>query len=288
MEQWLTEFVGVLEHTPAGFVIFILASLCVGSFLNTVISRLPSMVHRRERDSALYHLHISPPERFMPNLVLPPSSCPHCQARIKVRHLLPVVSYLILKGRCASCGYTISSRYLWVEIGTACLLLLTMLHFGLGLPFLFNGTFLCALLVLSIIDWEDQTLPDELTIPLLWLGILFVAFLPEHASIPISQSILGAVVGYLSLWAINAAFTRLRGHAGMGYGDFKLAAAIGAWMGLLDLLVVIVLAAMIGLLFGFVLLALGKYHRELGVPFGPFLSIGAVLVLFVTPLGQLF
>ena len=287
MEHWLTDFVWVVEHTFAGHLVIMLTSLCIGSFLNTVIRRVPVMVQRRQRDMALVQLNVHPPERFTPNLFWPRSRCDICHRQIKVRHLIPVVSYFFLKGRCALCGQPISSRHLWVEIGTACLLLLTLQRFGFNASFLFHGVFLCTLLTLSVIDWEKHLLPDELTIPLLWTGILFVALLPEHGTMTIEQSTLGAVTGYLLLWLINTSFRKLRGREGMGYGDFKLTAAIGAWVGLNDLLMVVVIAAVFGLVFGLTLLGRGKYEKENGVPFGPFLALGAALVVLVEPIEQL-
>ena len=284
LNQAATEFLGVIEQTAPGFVIFVVAALCIGSFLNTVISRLPQMVQKRERDFALNHLHITTTNVATPNLFRPRSQCPRCRTQIKIHHLLPVVSYLLLKGRCASCRQTISSRYLWVEISAACLLLLTMLQFGLSIAFVFYGILVCILLVLTVIDWEQRTLPDELTYPLLWLGLLFAAFWPVHATTSLTNSILGATVGYLALWVINTLFQKLRDRPGMGYGDFKLTAALGAWVGLIDLLLVVIVAAVSGLLFALILLSFGKYRNDIGIPFGPFLAIGAILVLFFPPI----
>ena len=278
------EYLWFLEHTPGGLFIFILAALCIGSFLNTVISRLPAMSGSRDRALALSHLRIEPSEPQTDNLFYPRSRCPHCYTAIKLHHLIPVISFVLLKGRCASCSKPISSRYLWVEIGTACLLLLVLQQFGLSISFLFHAVFVTALLALSVIDWEHRTLPDEITYPLTWLGLLFAAFWPEHATTSITQSVLGAIVGYLSLWGLNLLFQRLRGRDGMGYGDFKLVATIGAWMGAIDLLLVVVLAAIAGVLYALILMARGMYEKEGGIPFGPFLAIASMAMLFYPPL----
>ena len=208
--------------------------LIVGSFLNVVVYRLPVMMKRDwDRDCREHHGEPGDDSHEQPhfNLLTPASRCPQCNHRITATENIPVISYLFLRGRCADCGTRISRRYPIVELATALLSVVTVLHFGYSIQALAALLFTWALIPLFLIDFDHQLLPDSITLPLLWAGLwlsLFNVFVDSH------NSIIGALAGYLSLWAIYHVFKQLTGKEGMGYGDFKLLAAIGAWTGWLS------------------------------------------------------
>src|SRR5690606_2198008 len=259
-----------LEQTPSTFVAatFVLG-LLVGSFLNVVILRLPRMLEREWRTQCRELLESAaaspaPAERF--DLLWPPSHCPDCGHRLRPWENIPLVSYLFLRGRCSGCGARISPRYPLIELITAVLSAGVAWHFGYGLAALAGLVLTWALLALSVIDLEQQILPDVITLPLLWLGLLLS--LTGVFSDP-QASIIGAAAGYLCLWAIYHGFRLLTGKEGMGYGDFKLLAMLGAWLGWQVLPVIILLSSLTGAVVGIAMvLALGR-DRNVPIPFGP-------------------
>lgn len=250
--------------------------LVVGSFLNVVIYRLPVMMERGwHRDcAALAGKETAPGERF--DLVLPRSRCPHCGHMVSALDNIPVLSYLLLRGRCRACGAHISLRYPLVEMLTAILTMVTVLHFGLTWQALFAVLLTWALIALSFIDFDKQLLPDSITLPMLWLGLLLSLF---HLYTDAHASIVGAVAGYLSLWSIYHLFRLLTGKEGMGYGDFKLFALFGAWLGWQSLPLIILLSSAVGAFIGLSLILFRGRDRNIPIPFGPYLAIAGWIAL---------
>jgi len=246
--------------------------LCVGSFLNVVIYRLPLMLHRQWEGEARHILEgESPAAALEPfNLVVPRSRCPHCERQIRAWENIPLVSWLLLRGKCAGCGAPIAWRYPVVELLTGFLTLAMLSLFGftwLGLAAL---AFTWVLLALTFIDYDTQLLPDQLTLPLVWLGLLVNL---QGGFTDTRSAIVGAVAGYLFLWSTYWAFKLITGKEGMGYGDFKLLAAIGAWLGWQVLPAAILIAAGVGLLYALATSVLGQRESSQPIPFGPFLAI---------------
>ena len=274
------EILQLLEASPVFFIIATGAlGLVVGSFLNVVIHRLPIMMNTAWTQECREHLGDAPAEpieqlRF--NLLTPASRCPHCGHRIGAIENIPVISYLFLKGRCSECAAPISPRYPIVEAVTAILSVITALHFGYSLQTIMALLFTWALVPLFLIDFDPQILPDSITLPLLWGGLflsLFDVFVDSHSSI------IGAVAGYLSLWSIYHLFKLITGKEGMGYGDFKLLAAIGAWVGWQALPVVILFSSVVGAVIGILLVVIrGRDHSQ-PMPFGPFLAAAGWMTL---------
>lgn len=271
---------GYLEQTPAAFVAAVcILGLLVGSFLNVVILRLPRMLEREWQAQCRELLAgaadtPAPPERF--NLWWPPSTCPQCSHRIRAWENIPVLSYLLLRGRCSSCGTRISARYPAIEALTAVLSACVAWHFGFGAAALAALLLTWALIALSVIDIDHQLLPDNITLPLLWLGLLLSlagVFTDPRASL------IGAAAGYLSLWSVYHAFRLLTGKEGMGYGDFKLLAALGAWLGWQALPVIILLSSLVGAVVGIVLIVTLGRDRNVPIPFGPYLAAAGWLAL---------
>jgi leader peptidase (prepilin peptidase)/N-methyltransferase len=254
----------------------LLLGLVVGSFLNVVIYRLPVMLERawRRDCAALDGRDTAPEERF--DLVLPRSRCPHCGHQVTARDNIPVLSYLLLRGRCRACGAPISLRYPAVELLTAALTVITALHFGAGWQGTFAVLLTWTLIALSFIDFDTQLLPDSITLPVLWLGLLlslFGVYADTHASI------IGAAAGYLSLWSIYHLFRLLTGKEGMGYGDFKLFALFGAWLGWQSLPLIILLSSAVGAVIGLSLILFRGRDRSIPIPFGPYLAIAGWIAL---------
>ena len=267
-----------LGHSP-GFLAFavLLVGLCVGSFLNVVIHRLPLMLERdwRRECRSLLALEAAPEDAPL-SLVRPASRCPSCQAPIRARHNIPVVSWLWLRGRCASCRAPISVQYPLVEAVTGALSLGCALKFGWN-PALGAALVLTwALVALTVIDLRTQLLPDSITLPLLWLGLLLS--IPGTFVKP-SASIIGAAAGYLSLWGVYHVFRLVTGKEGMGYGDFKLLAALGAWFGWQALPLIVLLSSVAGATVGLGLILLRGHDRNVPIPFGPYLAIAGWIVL---------
>jgi leader peptidase (prepilin peptidase)/N-methyltransferase len=252
--------------------------LVVGSFLNVVIYRLPVMMNRSWiRECKEHSGEAADPDEQQPfNLLTPASRCPQCNHRVSAAENIPVISYLFLKGRCSGCGTAISMRYPLVELSTAILSVITALHFGYSMQTLAALGFTWALIPLFLIDFDHQILPDSITLPLLWGGLLVSLlnlFVDSHTSI------VGAVAGYLSLWTIFHVFKLLTGKEGMGYGDFKLLGALGAWVGWQSLPVVILFSSVVGAAIGITLILFkGRDHSQ-PMPFGPFLAAAGWMTL---------
>ncbi len=274
-----------LSASPGFFIGTVLVlGLLIGSFLNVVIYRIPVMLERewRQQCAELSGAAGAPPEpRF--NLVVPRSTCPKCKAPITALQNIPVVSYLVLRGRCARCAAPISPRYPLIEALTGVLSALVAWKFGYGAAALAALVLTWFLIALTFIDVDTQLLPDSMTLPLVWLGLATSAFLPTAygASLPMDlrDSVIGAMAGYLSLWSIYHLFKMLTGKEGMGYGDFKLLAAIGAFLGWRLLLPTVLCAAAVGAVVGIVILTLQRKGRGVPIAFGPFLSAAGWIMM---------
>jgi leader peptidase (prepilin peptidase)/N-methyltransferase len=279
----------LLAASPGFFISTCLVlGLIVGSFLNVVIYRLPLMLDRQWREQCA-ELHNTPaPEQSEPfNLVVPRSACPSCKAPITAVQNIPVLSYLVLKGRCAKCGARISARYPLIEVLTGILSAAVAWKFGFGWSAAAAIVLTWFLIALTFIDIDHQLLPDSLTLPLVWMGLLLSLWGPQDAGLPtpvdMRSSIIGAIAGYLSLWSVYHLFRLLTGKEGMGYGDFKLFAALGAWLGWKMLLPIILFAAAVGAVVGIAMLAIRGQSRSTPIAFGPFLAAAGWVVLMFGP-----
>ena len=269
----------IFRDNPALFIATtIVFGLIVGSFLNVVIYRLPRMLEKAWRRECEAFLEVAPsePEQSTFNLIVPRSCCPHCGRLIRVHENIPVVSYLLLRGRCAGCKAPISFRYPLIEALTALVSALVAWKFGptwqtaLALPLSWS------LICLSAIDIERQLLPDAITLPFLWLG-LFLSLFNVFTDSP--SSIVGAMAGYLSLWLVYHVFKILTGKEGMGHGDFKLLGLFGAWLGWQMLPIVVLLSSLVGALVGTLMILLFKHDRTVPIPFGPYLAAAGWIAL---------
>lgn len=279
------EIVHYLQANPPVFIVLCGAlGLMVGSFLNVVIHRLPRMMERewREQCAALDAPPGQEPARPVTaqdryNLATPRSACPACGHPIGALENVPIVSYLLLRGRCKRCKTPISPRYPIVEAVSGALCALAAWHFGFGMAALAALIFIWALIALTFIDLDTHLLPDSITQPLLWLGLL----LNTGATFAtLEQSVIGAVAGYLSLWSVYWIFKLATGKEGMGFGDFKLLAAIGAWLGWQILPLTILLSSLVGAVVGITLILLAGHGRQVPIPFGPYLAGGGLIALF--------
>jgi len=271
---------------PLAQIAFVIVfGLVIGSFLNVVVHRLPIMLERAWRtevNEATGHAFEDDglPERY--NLWLPRSACPHCGHVLRAWENIPVFSYLVLRGRCSRCNARVSFRYPLLELASAAFALGALVTFGAtGTALAAFG--LCAtLLAMSAIDIDTHLLPDSMTLPLLWAGLI-VNFDAVFASL--HDAVIGAIAGYLALWCVHWVFKLVRGVEGMGYGDFKLLAALGAWLGWAALPQIILIAAVTGAVVGLVATWIGRMRFEEPLPFGPFLAAGGAITLFLgTPL----
>ncbi|WP_227817193.1 prepilin peptidase [Nitrogeniibacter aestuarii] len=251
--------------------------LFVGSFLNVVIHRLPIMLEHEWEDEAADLKGEEPQTRPRFNLATPRSRCPHCGTQVSAIDNVPVLSFLILRGKCRHCSATISHRYPAVEVLTAALSAAAAWHFGPTLATAGALVFIWALIALTFIDLDTQLLPDNITLPLVWLGLLF-NLVGTYATL--NDAVVGAVAGYMSLWLVFQLFRLVTGKEGMGYGDFKLLAAIGAWLGWQMLPVTILLSSVVGAVVGISLMVFTKHGRDNPIPFGPYLAAAALLALF--------
>jgi leader peptidase (prepilin peptidase)/N-methyltransferase len=280
----------LLEASPAFLLgTCVVLGLAVGSFLNVVVYRLPVMLDREWRaqcaELAGYDPHATPVaaglrERF--NLIVPRSACPSCKAPITALQNVPLVSWVLLRGRCARCRTPISVRYPLVELLTGVLSACVAARFGFGFATLAALLLTWFLIALTLIDIDTQLLPDSLTLPLLWLGLTLSLWAPQGgATVPVDlrSSLIGAVAGYLSLWSVYHLFRLVTGKEGMGYGDFKLIAALGAWLGWQMLVPVILIASVVGAVVGVAMLAIRRQSRATPIAFGPFLAAAGWLVL---------
>ena len=281
----------VLQQNLAFFVtaIFVLG-LLVGSFLNVVIYRLPIIFKREwridccnyleENYSAKIQLDSSKEPSKPFNLVKPDSTCPGCGHQIRAWENIPVISYIFLKARCSECGIPISVRYPFVELLSAILAATCAWHFGFSLAG-FSAIFLTwALITLALIDFDTQYLPDQITLPFLWLGLLLNL---NQTFTDIESAIIGTVAGYLTLWSVHHGFKLITKKDGMGYGDFKLLALLGAWMGWQLLPAIIIISSLVGSFIGISLIIFKQHQREIPIPFGPYLAIAGWIVLLWGP-----
>ena len=268
----------LLQDSPAFFTALCgIVGLMVGSFLNVVIHRLPKMMEREWQQQCAELSGQPPQEAPHYNLVVPRSACPHCNHRIGALENVPVVSYLLLRGKCRGCGAAISLRYPVVESISGILSAYAAWHFGFGVAALGALPFIWALIALTFIDLDTQLLPDSITQPLLWLGLLLNLFAAYSG---LSSAVIGAMIGYLALWSVFWLFKLVTGKEGMGYGDFKLLAAIGAWLGWQMLPLVILLSSLVGAIVGIVLIVAARHGRSMPIPFGPYLAGGGLIALF--------
>jgi len=255
--------------------------LLVGSFLNVVIHRLPLMMRRDWRKQCEEELAQPAPAlpegRF--NLVVPRSRCPACGHGIRAHENIPLVSWLLLKGKCSECGTPISFRYPAVEALTASLFGLTAWALPWPVAALAGIGLTGALIALTFIDIDEQLLPDGITLPLLWAGLVFNLLAEDQGFVPVGDAVLGAVFGYLSLWLVYHGFRLATGKEGMGYGDFKLLAALGAWLGWQMLPLIILLSAVVGAVIGIAMIAIAGRDRQVPIPFGPYLAAAGWIAL---------
>jgi leader peptidase (prepilin peptidase)/N-methyltransferase len=268
----------LLVAQPALFVIVAtVLGVLVGSFLNVVIHRLPHMMQRdwREQCAWIEGAEVEKGEPY--NLIVPRSACPTCRHSIAWYENIPVLSWLALRGRCSECGTPISKRYPLVEMLTAVLFGYAAWHWGAGMQTLFVWGLLASLLALTFIDLDTQLLPDSITLPLTWVGLLINV---NGMFCSLEQAVIGAVAGYIALWSIYHLFKLLTGKEGMGFGDFKLLAALGAWLGWKMLLPIVLAASFSGALIGITLIVFAGHDRAKPMPFGPWLALGGLIALF--------
>jgi leader peptidase (prepilin peptidase)/N-methyltransferase len=282
------ELIDLLRNSAALYTVCAgVLGLLIGSFLNVVIYRLPKIMEAEWRAQcaeleATADAPAAPAPAPTYNLVTPRSACPKCGAPITALQNIPVLSWLALRGRCAHCRAPISARYPLVELATGVLSAAVAWRFGFGWEGALAIVVTWTLIALTVIDLDTQLLPDGLTLPLLWLGLLAAAYLGRGAAtvpVDLKSAVLGAAFGYLSLWSVYQLFRLATGKEGMGYGDFKLYAALGAWLGWQMLLPVILLAAASGAILGVLLIVLRRHDREVPIPFGPYLAVAGWLVM---------
>lgn len=274
-------FIEYLATAPVAWIVLAtVLGLLVGSFLNVVIYRLPLMMQRewKQQCAELTDQIVAPLAPL--TLSTPRSRCPQCDHAITAVENIPLISYLFLKGRCKSCATPISVRYPLIELLSGILSAVVAYHFGFGWE-AFGGLLLTwALIALTFIDADHQLLPDSITLPLIWLGLLFNLFATYT---DLTSGVIGAIAGYLSLWLVFHLFRLLTGKQGMGYGDFKLLAALGAWLGWQLLPMIILMSSVVGTIIGVTLILLRKHQREVPIPFGPYLAIAGWLALLFGP-----
>jgi leader peptidase (prepilin peptidase)/N-methyltransferase len=254
--------------------------LLVGSFLNVVIHRLPKMLERGWQAQCAELRGEAVATRPPYNLVVPRSACPACGHRIRALENIPVVSWLALRGRCSACGTRISARYPIVELIAGALGALAIARFGPTWQGLAACGLLWTLLALTFIDADTQLLPDDITLPLVWSGLVVNLF---GLFVPLAEAVIGAVAGYLSLWIVYWAFKLIRGKEGMGYGDFKLLAALGAWLGWKLLPAIVLISSAVGAVIGIALILFQGRDHATPLPFGPYLAIAGAIALFAGP-----
>ncbi len=269
----------ILQSSPLLLtsIIFVIG-LMIGSFLNVVIYRLPVMMQRGWKKECLEYLELEQPEDDNEpfNLTLPLSRCPGCNTAIKPYQNIPVISYLFLQGKCANCKVHISLRYPLIESFTGIVSAIVAWHFGYSVEMLFALLLTWSLIALSFIDIDHQLLPDSINFPLLWLGLflsLFSIFTDPNSSI------IGALAGYLSLWMVYQGFKLVTGKEGMGYGDFKLLAVFGAWLGWQYLPLIILVSSLVGAVIGVSMILFVKRDRNIPIPFGPYLAVAGWIAL---------
>jgi leader peptidase (prepilin peptidase)/N-methyltransferase len=275
-------------HSALFVALVFVYSLLIGSFLNVVIYRFPIMMDREWRAQAneLLGSEATPQGTEQPsatrfNLMVPRSACPHCKAPITALQNIPVISYLVLGGKCAGCRAPISLRYPLVEVATAVLSAVVAVKFGFTIWTLAALTMTWTLIALSVIDFDHHLLPDQMTLPLVWLGLILSLYATKESPFApdMRSSIIGGVAGYLSLWSVYWVFKLLTGKEGMGYGDFKLLAAFGTWLGWQKLLPIILLSALSGAVIGVGLIVFRGRDRNIPIPYGPYLAIAGWIAM---------
>lgn len=278
MFDFLMPLSDLLRTEPTVFITgSVILGLLVGSFLNVVIHRLPKMMEREWHANCLELQGKEVPEQTKYTIVTPRSACPKCGHQISALENIPVISYLFLGGKCKGCKTKISLRYPLIEALTGALIGAAAYQYGYTYAALFAYVFIFALITLTFIDFDTQLLPDDITLPLLWLGILFNL---NGGFTDLKSAVIGAMLGYLILWSVYWLFKLVTGKEGMGYGDFKLLAAIGAWFGWQLLPAVILLSSVAGALIGIGLILFKGKGRSTAIPFGPFLALGGIAALF--------
>jgi leader peptidase (prepilin peptidase)/N-methyltransferase len=279
----MSAVIELLSQSPTFYITLVfIISLMVGSFLNVVIYRLPIMMERSWQHEFQNYFQSTQQltsidenlERF--DLVKPDSTCPNCGHRIRAWENIPVISWLMLRGKCAKCSAAISIRYPLVELGTALLSIWVASFFGFGVASLVAVVVTWMLIAMTFIDIDKMLLPDELTLPLLWLGLIIS--LGEVFVTP-ADAIIGAAAGYLSLWSVYWGFKLLTGKEGMGYGDFKLLAALGAFTGWQGLPTIVILSSLVGAVVGITLILMKKNESSQAIPFGPYLAVAGWITL---------
>ena len=271
-------FLDLLQSSPTIFIgVCTVMGLLVGSFLNVVIHRLPKMMELgwQQQCAELRGEQLAQAEPY--TLISPRSACPHCNHLIGAAENIPVISYLWLQGKCRSCHAAISPRYPVIEVISGLLCGFAAWHFGYGLAAAGAILLIWALLALTAIDIDTQLLPDSITLPLIWLGLILNL---NDAFTSLHDALLGAVCGYLVLWTVYWLFKLITGKEGMGYGDFKLLAALGAWLGWQLLPLIIILSSLVGAVVGITLIVALKHGRNIPIPFGPYLAGGGLIALF--------
>jgi len=270
-------FLQALQNNPWFFYAAItFMGLSVGSFLNVVIYRLPVILEKEWKQQCQEFLELEVSEQKKFNLAFPASTCPSCKHKIKFWENIPVLSYLILRGKCSSCGTHISLQYPIVEASTALFSIIIAHHYGVSWQTVTALILTWSLIALTMIDVHKQLLPDNITLPLLWLGIICNMF---GLFTDLESSVKGAIFGYLALWSVYHLFKVLTGKEGMGYGDFKLLAALGAWMGWKVLPLIIVLSSFVGAAIGIAMIVFTRHDKSVPIPFGPYLAIAGWIAL---------
>ncbi len=273
----MTELLHYLQSHPwVAYSFAGVVGLAIGSFLNVVIYRLPKMMENEWRCQCREILEL--PEEPVEKLTLstPNSSCPHCGHAIKPWENIPVISYLVLKGKCSGCGTSISPRYPLVEITTGVLSVVTLCVLGINLAGVLALPLVWTLIALTMIDYDTKLLPDDMTLPLVWTGLIINAF---GVFTTLESALWGAIAGYLSLWTVYQGFKLLTGKEGMGFGDFKLLAALGAWMGWQFVPLIIILSSFVGAFIGIGLILFQGRDRNTQIPYGPYLAIAGWIAL---------
>jgi len=279
----LTDFITLMSNSPTFFfsVVFIF-SLMIGSFLNVVIYRLPKMLEQGWKQECREFLadELAKPRRSTDDALItlstPSSTCPSCQHKIRFYENIPLLSWLFLRGKCSQCQANISSRYPLVELSTALLSMVIAAHYGVTLTTLCLLILTWGLICLTLIDYDHMLLPDQITLPLLWLGLLVNI---NGAIVPLNDAVIGAVAGYMSLFSIFWLFKLVTGKDGMGHGDFKLVALFGAWIGWQLLPLLILMASAVGAVIGISLMVFKNHQREQAIPFGPYLAVAGFITL---------
>ena len=279
------QLIGVLQENAVFFLTFtFILGLAIGSFLNVVIYRLPQILEQGWKSECRELLELDAAKDEKLSLSTPSSACPSCGHKIRAWENIPVISYLFLRGKCSACGIDISLRYPVIEFVTGLLSFVIAWHFGFTLEAFGALLLTWTLIALSMIDFDHQILPDNMTLPVLWLGLLFNL---GSVYTDIHSAVIGAIAGYLSLWTVFWMFKLLTGKEGMGYGDFKLLALFGAWLGWQFLPQIILLSSLVGAIIGISMIIFRGRDRNIPIPFGPYLAIaGWISLLFGEEINQ--